>query len=191
MKELHRLPTVEDLAKKTSFPSLTAYKERFGSWSAVIRMWGNTALNKKTCIMCGKAIAFKKQSKQFCSANCARKHKLKQLKPKQCVICNIEYFAHETPNFKKRKICMDKQCKQLFTLSEQFKKDKKITPAKRKKLLALKGNTCAKCNFKEGLQFYSVNGKNIEKSIGTFIKQRNFGYQLFCPNHAFIINKKK
>ncbi|RJQ15546.1 hypothetical protein C4573_05295 [Candidatus Woesearchaeota archaeon] len=191
--QLNRIPTIEDLEKQKNFPSLTVYKERFGSWENVKKSFATKEMNKKFCKNCGKEILFEKQTKQFCSPKCdqayLKKEKQKAIPPKQCSICKNPFYVYEVKNFKKRKICNKKECKEYFTISLSVKKINKLTKQHRQKLTTLKGNKCFYCDFDKILHLMTKN-RHSEKKLVSMIKKKNFDFFLVCPNHKEMLMRK-
>jgi hypothetical protein len=196
MNELNRVPTEEDAEKAKYMPSLTVYVQRFGSWKKVQEMLGNKELNKKTCLNCGKEIKFIKKSKLFCSARCAKQHKIKQkllkLKPKKCKICGEQYTALQVKNFKKSNICNKTDCKEKFELITSIKriKNSKINSKIINKIIAIKGQKCHYCEFNTVLKIRLEKGKTTDKRIIQSIKNNHFEFLIVCPNHYELLEKK-
>jgi hypothetical protein len=196
MIELSRMPTEEDVEKSSFMPSLTVYRERFGSWKHVQDMWGNRNLNKKNCMNCSKEIIFIKKSKVFCSDKCAHqyamKEKLKRFKPKRCQICSSMYTALDVKHFKKTKICEKKECNEKWTLAHKVRKAKnnKISTALFKELVKFKGNRCHYCDFDKVLKIRLPKGKSTDQKIIQAIKNKHFDYLVVCPNHDALLERK-
>lgn len=107
MDKLHRIPREEDIAKaaKTeNYPSVTAYADRFGSWSNAIKLFANFDLAKRKCLHCGKILVKKMKTQKFCSDECAKKQytkktttytktidkKIKEILNDECFVCGFK-----------------------------------------------------------------------------------------------------
>ena len=107
MDKIKRVPTEEDLAKaakKDSYPSTSAYADRFGSWSNAVKLFANFDLAKRKCLHCGKILVKKMKTQKFCSDVCAKKHyvkksstytkaidkKIKEILNDECFVCSFK-----------------------------------------------------------------------------------------------------
>ena len=193
MHQLGRMPTEEDMEHVHDMPAASTYVERFGSWEKVKQQFGDANINRKKCKNCGTDIPFKKKTKEFCSGGCAKQYavreKQKKIAPKSCLMCKKQFFAHEVKNFKKQKICNDKECKEKFELFLFVKKQSKMTKTLKVKLFKLKGNKCQYCDFHHFLFLYTK-GRNSDQKVLNQIKKKNFDYFLVCPNHKAMLERK-
>jgi len=193
MAELKRIPTIDDLKKNKKLPSLTVYKQRFGSWTNVVKKLAPKDINRITCKQCGTITLFKKKTKQFCSSNCAHQYKMlaryRTVKPKQCVICSKDFRINEVSNFRKRKICTDPTCKEKFSIVQSVKKNNKLSTGITTKLIKGKGNKCKFCDFTKVLSIVTK-GRHTNQKLINMIKKRNFDYVVVCPNHQAMLKRK-
>ncbi|MFH1174785.1 MAG: hypothetical protein V1725_06640 [archaeon] len=106
--KIGRMPREEDMNKAAGYPSITVYRERFGSWNRACDLFGNKLLIEKKCKHCKAVFHTKRKNWKYCSEACqraalekTRKRKdkilLKKTAKGKCVICGfsaiVEFHA--------------------------------------------------------------------------------------------------
>jgi hypothetical protein len=68
------MPTEEDMNNAEGHPSITVYRERFGSWNKACELFGNKLLIEKKCKNCKAVFHTKRKDWIFCSNACQREY---------------------------------------------------------------------------------------------------------------------
>jgi hypothetical protein len=194
MKQIGRVPTIEDIEAHKDMPSSHVYVERFGSWKKAKQRLGDFAFNKTRCAHCGKEVPFKKITKRFCNKRCyaAYRHTraLEKVPLRKCTVCKKE-FGIKSLKDKKRRVCYDKKCVDKYKLIQYVKKrnPSTLTTAVFTKIAKILGHRCVACRFNLLLKPYSLKGSHSDKTILNKIKRNDFSFILLCPNHYEMLKK--